>query len=82
MLTDQDINNLTNVLASKKDVQEIKSDLADLKELVQGVIISNDSLAKSISDLVLEYAAISKQLTRHNLWIKQLAEKIGLQLVD
>ena len=38
MLNDQDINKLTSVLASKKDVEEIKSDLGDLKELVQGLI--------------------------------------------
>jgi hypothetical protein len=80
MLNDQDINKLTTVLASKKDVEEIKSDLADLKELVQGIIISNDSIAKSISDLTLEYAAISTQLSRHDRWIRQIAEKVGLAL--
>ncbi len=58
MLNDQDINKLTTVLASKKDVEEIKTDLGYLKELVQGLIISNDSIAKSISDLGLEYAAV------------------------
>ena len=58
MLNDQDINKLTTVLASKKDVEEIKTDLGYLKELVQGLIISNDSIAKSISDLGLEYSAV------------------------
>lgn len=81
MLNDQDINKLTSVLASKKDVEEIKSDLVDLKELVQGIIVSNDSIAKSITDLTLEYAAVKMQLSRHDNWIKQIAEKIGLQLV-
>lgn len=80
MLNDQDINKLTSVLASKKDVEEIKSDLGDLKELVQGLIVSNDSIAKSISDLRLEYAAIATQLSRHDRWIKQIAEKVGLNL--
>ena len=80
MLNDQDINKLTSVLATKKDVEEIKSDLGDLKELVQGLIVSSDSIAKSISDLTLEYAAISTQLSRHDRWIKEIAEKIGLKL--
>jgi len=80
MLNDQDINRLTSVLASKKDVEEIRSDLGDLKELVQGLIVSSDSIAKSISDLRLEYAAISTQLSRHERWIKQIAEKVGLNL--
>ena len=81
MLDDKDINKLTSVLASKTDVEEIKSDLGDLKELVQGLIISNDSIAKSISDLTLEYAAIKHQINRHEEWIKQIAEKIGIKLV-
>ena len=80
MLDDKDINKLTSVLASKTDVEEIKSDLGDLKELVQGLIISNDSIAKSIGDLTLEYAAIKHQINRHEEWIKQIAEKIGIKL--
>ena len=80
MLNDEDINKLTAVLASKTDIQEIKSDMADLKELVQGLIVSTDSIAKSIGNLSVEYAAISTQLSRHELWIKQIAEKVGLKL--
>lgn len=68
------------LLASKKDVEEIRGDLGDLKELVQGIIISNDSIAKSIGDLTLEYAAIKHQINRHEEWIKQIAEKVGLKL--
>jgi hypothetical protein len=81
MLNDQDINKLTSVLASKSDVEEIKGDLGDLKELVQGLIVSNDAIAKSIGDLKIEYAAISSQLSRHDRWIKQIAEKVGLNLI-
>ncbi len=81
MLDDKDINKLTSVLASKKDVEEIKSDLVDLKELVQGLIVSSDGIVKSIKDLSLEYAAISTQLSRHDRWIKQIAEKVGVSLV-
>lgn len=81
MLDDKDINKLTSVLASKKDVEEIKSDLGDLKELVQGLIVASDSIAKSIGELTLEYAAISTQLSRHERWIKEIAEKVGLKLV-
>lgn len=80
MLEDIDIDKLTSVLASKIDVMEIKQDLTDLKELVQGLIVVSDSLAKSISDLTLEYAAISTQLSRHDRWIRQIAEKVGLNL--
>lgn len=65
----------------RNNIQEMKSDMADLKELVQGLIISSDSIAKSIGDLTLEYAAIKHQINRHEEWIKQIAEKVGLKLV-
>ncbi len=81
MLNDEDIKKLTSVLASKNDIEEVKSDMADLKELVQGLIVSTDGIAKAIGNLSIEYAAISTQLTRHELWIKQIAEKVGLKLV-
>lgn len=80
MLNDEDINKLTSVLASKKDIEEIKGDLGDLKELVQGLIVSSDLIAKSIGELKLEYAAISTQLSRHERWIKEIAEKVGIKL--
>jgi len=75
-----EINRGFNLMASKTDIEEIKSDLGDLKELVQGLIISNDSIAKSIGDLTLEYAAIKHQINRHEEWIKQIAEKVGIKL--
>lgn len=80
MLNDEDINKLTAVLASKSDIEEIKIDMAGLKELVQGLIVSTDSIAKAIGNLSVEYSAISSQLSRHELWIKQIAEKVGLSL--
>jgi hypothetical protein len=80
MLNDQDINKLTSVLASKKDVKEIRDDMDSLKELVQGLIVSSDNLATGISNMTTEYAAISTQLSRHELWIKEIAKKVGLNL--
>ena len=71
---------LLSLLASKQELQEVKEDVADLKEIVQGIALSNDSLAKSIDTLNVEYAAISSQLTRHDLGIKQIADKVGVAL--
>ena len=64
----------------KSDLTEVKSDMADLKELIQGLIIPTDSISKAIGNLSIEYSAISNQLSRHELWIKQIAEKVGLKL--
>ena len=80
MLNDEDINKLTSILVTKQDIKEVKSEMDDLKELVQGLIVSTDNIAKSIGNLSVEYSAISTQLSRHELWIKQIAEKVGLKL--
>lgn len=48
MLNDEDINKLTSVLASKTDIKEIQNELADLKELVQGLLVSTDGIAKPL----------------------------------
>jgi predicted nucleic acid-binding Zn-ribbon protein len=80
MLDDKDINKLVSLLATKKDVEEIRGDIGDIKELVQGLLVATDAIAKSIGELKMEYAAISTQLTRHERWIKRIAEKVGLNL--
>ena len=41
MLNDEDINKLTSILVTKQNIKELKSDMADLKELIaiQDVLI-------------------------------------------
>lgn len=80
MLTDQDIRKLTSVLATKSDVLELKKDVEGLRESIQGLLVAVDNLAKVISDLHLEYVAITHQLNRHEEWIKQIAKKAGISL--
>lgn len=72
---------ILTLVATKTEVKDLKDDIGYLRELMQGLILSNDSIAKSITDFTLEYAAVKKQLSRHDSWIKQIAEKIGLQLI-
>ena len=83
--TKKDLDDMTarnlKIFATKKDVAEVRSDIGDIKELVQGLLVATDAIAKSIGELKMEYAAISTQLTRHERWIKQIAEKVGLNLV-
>ncbi len=78
MLTDEDIKKIqtvikeeivgvkTDVALVRQDVAEVKSDISDLRELVQGLIVSCDSMAKAINDLKLEYTGIVHQLNRHD----------------
>ena len=72
--------NSLKIFATKQDIQEIRSDVADLRELLQGLIVVSDKMLKSMEILGAEYKAVSVQLTRHEKWIKQLSEKVGVQL--
>ena len=65
MLTTEDIQKLTSILATKEDIKEIKNDVGDLRESLQGMIVATDNLTKVITDLHMEYTAITYQLKRH-----------------
>ncbi len=80
MLTSEDIQKLMEVLATKEDVRELKQDLEGLRESVQELAVAIDRLAKAVDDLHIEYAAITMQTTRHEKWIQQIAEKLGIKL--
>ncbi|MFH1780474.1 MAG: hypothetical protein ABH841_00470 [Candidatus Nealsonbacteria bacterium] len=93
MLDDQDIQKLKEILATKEDLAkiltleefdqfrgEIKQDLNGLREAVQALVVSVDKLVKAVSDLKTEYATISNQVSRHEKWFQQIAEKLGMRL--
>ncbi|MFA5997583.1 MAG: hypothetical protein WC791_03810 [Candidatus Paceibacterota bacterium] len=100
MLTTEDIQKLSSILATKEDVKEIrdysereftflkteikeiKEDVEGLRESLQGMIVATDNLTKVITDLHMEYTAITYQLKRHEDWIRQIAAKAGVSLVS
>jgi len=74
-------NTIGEFMALRSDVKDVKSDVGDLRESLQGLIVATDNLTKVITDLRMEYSAITYQLKRHEDWIKQIAEKSGVHLV-
>ena len=82
MLTDEDIKKLSAVLATKDDIKDLREETDALRETVQALSTSVDGLTKAISDLRAEYAAVANKNARHEKWILQLAEKVGLKLED
>ncbi len=80
MLTTTDIQKLTSVLATKKDLQDLQKEVHDLRETIQGLSVATDKLAGAIDNLRIEYAAIKTELDRHERWIKQIAKKAGISL--
>ncbi|MBI4133414.1 hypothetical protein HY478_02260 [Candidatus Uhrbacteria bacterium] len=81
-LTNKDIDKLLAVLATKQDVSEIREEMQEMKESLNRLIIAVDRLASTVDKLLLEYAAISSQLTRHEKWIRQIAKQAGVRLEE
>lgn len=80
MLTDQDISKLAAVLATKQDIVELTDRIVKLEESVNALTTSIDGLIGELKKLRTEYSAMSNKLNRHETWIKQLAQKLGVNL--
>jgi predicted nuclease with TOPRIM domain len=59
---------------------QVEDRLGKLEESVHALVDSIDKLAKAVDDLRIEYSALALKSDRHEKWILQLAEKLGLKL--
>jgi len=64
----------------KEDVKDLKQDIGALRESVQALTVSVDKLVKAVENLRQEYVAITAKIDRHEKWIQQIAEKVGVDL--
>lgn len=84
MLTEKDISNVVArvvaVVATKEDIQRIEERLSSLEENLNRFVTASEKFTGAFQDLKVEYAAVSTQLSRHEAWIKKLAEKAGIAL--
>ena len=70
---------LGNML-TEEDIEDLKQDITGLREPVQALTVSVDRLVKAVENLRQEYFAIKSQIDRHEKWIHQIAEKLGIKL--
>lgn len=78
---DQNFNRLVGeIVTIKQDVTTFKEELAALKETTQALVVAVDGLAKAVKDFRQEYAMLILATKRHEQWILQMADKIGLKL--
>ncbi len=80
MLTSEDIKKIVEVVATKEDIKDLEQDIDGLRESVQALVLSVDKLVKSLDRLETEYAAITNQISRHEKWIQQLAQRLNVKL--
>ena len=79
MLDEQDIQRLAQVFATKAELQAAVSNLAtkdDINELFNAI----DAYANKADTYYQEMVMLSHKVDRHERWILQLAEKLGVTL--
>lgn len=80
MLTNADIARIVAVVATKEDIKHVEERIGTLEENLNKFVNASEKFTGAFHDLKLEYGAVSTQLSRHEEWIKKLAEKTGLKL--
>lgn len=81
MLTNKDIEKLVAVFPTKQDFKEVVERVAKVEDSQRQLITAMDRLTKAIEDQTHERAATVMQVTRHDKWIRLIAQKVGVSLV-
>ena len=79
MLDEQDIQKLAQVLATKSELQAAVSQLATRQDINE-VLNAIDTYANKADTFYQEMVMLSHKVDRHERWILQLAEKLGVTL--
>ena len=79
MLDSEDVQKLLEVFASKEDLKEIVKNLST-KDDFDNLMTSVDGYAKKADAYFQEMVMLSHKVDRHEKWIQQIAEKLGVKL--
>ena len=79
MLTDEDIKKLIEVFATREEVAT-KQDLEGLRQDFVNLQTSVDVYAKKADTYFQEMVMLAHKVDRHEKWIQQLADKLGIKL--
>ncbi len=77
---DAKLDRVIDALVTKADNSRIDQLERRIDERFEQVMKAIDNLAKAVSELTMEYAAVKIQLSRHEEWIKLIAKKSGVKL--
>ncbi len=81
MLTDEDIKKIIEanreVFATKEDFEAFRE---EMKKSFSDLQTSVDAYAKKADTYFQEMVVLSHKVDRHEKWIKQIADKLGIKL--
>jgi len=79
MLDDKDIQKLIDVFATKEDLNKAVENLTT-KDDFNKMMTALDNYANKADAYFQEMVALAHKVDRHEKWILQLAEKLGIKL--
>ena len=79
MLDDKDIQKLIEVFATREEIVT-KNELEDLKFDFRNLQTSVDAYAVKADKYFQEMLMLSHKVDRHEKWLIQIAEKLGIKL--
>ena len=82
LTTDQKIDRLLAIVATRDDLAEIKHDMATMKKTLDQHTTALDTIAKNTADWNAEMEIMRSRLKRHEDALKLVAEKLNLDLTN
>jgi len=70
----------TEVSGLRSDFSILQNDVSDLKNDFSDLLTSVDSYAKKADSYFQEMVMLSHKIDRHEKWLHQVAEKLGVKL--
>jgi uncharacterized coiled-coil DUF342 family protein len=64
----------------RSDIGQVKSELSDLRERVDAIYDGLDAYAKKADTYFQEMLMLATKVDRHERWLHQVAEKLGVKL--
>ncbi len=79
MLEDKDIQRLIEVFITRDEFKKAISNLAT-KDDINSLLAAIDTYAKKVDTYAQEMLMLAHKVDRHEKWLHQIAEKLGIKL--
>ena len=79
MLEEKDIQKMIAVFVTKKDLESFVTK-NEFREAISGLHSAIDTYAKKVDAYAQEMIMIAHKVDRHEKWLHQIADKLGVKL--
>ena len=79
MLDDKDIQKMIEVFATKEDLEQFVTK-EEFRKAMSNLQTSIDAYAKKVDAFAQEMIMLAHKVDRHEQWLHQIADKLGIKL--